>query len=367
MRTVSSRLARSALVALVGFVCAEACGSSNADSPTTAAMGNGGATGSGGTKVIMPDGATPMAEAGSGGISALCGVALHGCDPDAARSCAAFAPPSSKLELFSGGAPGASGAGAFSGGAGESFGGAGGAGGVTWGAGGSSHRGGDSGGGAAGTSGAAGAGREAGGSAGAPVGVPDYACRVVRSATGPLASCGASGRGLIDSPCFTGSDCGPGLACAQYRGVARCRPYCCHGEESCATGSYCSELPLVDDSIPASVSSMLVPVCAPADDCDLLKPPCADGESCQCPAGKACLVVRPDGTTTCETPGTGAVGDACPCQYGHICSLATGKGVCQKLCPTLDVTVDGGPSCGTGRRCQASAELPSGWGICVGG
>lgn len=71
------------------------------------------------------------------------------------------------------------------------------------------------------------------------------------------------------------------------------------------------------------------------------------------------MVVRDDGTTTCLKPSSGELGEACPCAWGHVCSQATHK--CVKLCQTA--ARDSG--CGTG-LCQASTELPTGWGVCVG-
>jgi hypothetical protein len=106
-------------------------------------------------------------------------------------------------------------------------------------------------------------------------------------------------------------------------------------------------------------------VCVVADQCDLAQPyPCtaalADRNLCTCkdPA-TACTVVRRDGTTSCKTPGAGRSMDDCPCAWGYICSYGTGK--CLKLCST----VSSDDSCAPG-KCQASANLPQDFGICIG-
>ncbi len=106
-------------------------------------------------------------------------------------------------------------------------------------------------------------------------------------------------------------------------------------------------------------ASLLIPVCVHAENCDLSAPyPCPRGSECACKSGTACLVVRSDGTTTCAVPGTGKVGEACPCAWGHVCSAATNQ--CLELCYTRD-----SGTCGDG-KCQAASELPDGWGVCVG-
>ncbi|MFZ5891089.1 MAG: hypothetical protein ACOY0T_08560 [Myxococcota bacterium] len=346
------RSLRGLILGIAGVVLAQAC-SSSADIPHGRA-GFGGMTsnsGTGGVSVIMPDGGPPPLEGGASGISPLCGVGFSGCDPDHVLSCANYVANSSKLELGQSGAGGA---------AGNAGGGAGGESGSTTRPSGDAAAGGGAGGSAGATSSAG-----AGGTGGA--GMPDYACRVTRIDNNtPLSVCAPSGDGGIDAPCFSGSDCTAGLACARYRNVARCRPYCCHGDDACSPGTYCTEQPLVDDSIPSTVSSLLVPVCAPADSCDLEEPfPCPTDRVCQCPSGKACLVVRNDGTTTCETPGMGELGDTCPCKYGYVCSRATGVGVCQQLCSISNESSL--PRCTGGGRCQVSSELPAGFGVCVGG
>ena len=104
----------------------------------------------------------------------------------------------------------------------------------------------------------------------------------------------------------------------------------------------------------------MAPVCVQADGCSLAEPfPCPAGQSCTCSEGKACSIVREDGTTSCVTPGEGIAGDDCPCAAGHVCSRATNE--CLKLC-RLNATDN---ECGSG-RCQGTSNFPDGFGVCVG-
>lgn len=220
-------------------------------------------------------------------------------------------------------------------------------------------------GGQAGEAGAAGAAGQAGGN-----GVPDVdimsdadplmpsgvACRVSATDDGPVRSCGLAGAGRDSDPCTSAADCAGGFACVSEGDAGICRPYCCSvGQDPCASGSYCGERTLVG-------SELEVPVCVRADNCSLSQPfPCENEAECQCQEGTACLVVRKDGTTTCAVPGNGLEGQECPCAWGHVCSQASGT--CLKLCET--VVVDGDPPpCGDG-ICQAAANLPGSWGVCI--
>jgi hypothetical protein len=140
--------------------------------------------------------------------------------------------------------------------------------------------------------------------------------------------------------------------------AAQCRRFCCGGSDKCEAGQHCVERPLRNGA--DAEEALDVPVCVAADGCSLSEPyPCPTGNSCTCPEGTACTVVRGDGTTSCLPPGTGMEGDPCPCAWGHICSQATSQ--CVKLCATTSVQ----PDCGSG-KCQAAANLPDGWGVCVG-
>jgi hypothetical protein len=324
--------------------------------------------------ILRPD----SGEAGDGslGLNPLCGAPPL-CNPDQPRECSTYVPPaavgadastdasfdSSVVSAQAGesgesgasGAPGAGGQGS-QGTTGE--GGASAAAGVT----GSS--------GASSEAGAAGASAGAGGAA--SVTAPQFSCQVLRTADAPdapVARCAVVGTGGVNAPCLTSSDCGldsklGALGCVGDASAGKCEPYCCKGDDTCAVGSYCAQGQLRDALTNASsgrnaAPTVMIPVCVPAENCDLSTPyPCPSGTECACKSGTACVVVRADGTTTCAVPGVGAVGDACPCAWGNVCSVATNR--CLKLCYTR-----GASTCGTG-TCQASSELPEGWGVCVG-
>jgi hypothetical protein len=296
----------------------------------------------------------------------LCGKpdAQSSCVPDSTISCAKYSPP-----LIPSGEAGAGAEAAASGGqAGAS--GEGGTGGDNAGPAGSSAAGerGES--GATGEGGAAGEGGGAGGASGAsPVTPPKYSCQVQRAASDPFeafSACAPAGSGAENAPCLTANDCQAGLGCVGDQNAGMCLKYCCQDADECGPGTYCAERPMRDsttNSLPkgaTDLSSLSIPVCVHAENCDLSAIyPCPRGRECACKAGTACLVVRSDGTTTCDVPGTGKVGDPCPCAWGHVCSAATGQ--CLQLCYTPDSA-----ACGAG-KCQSAAELPEGWGVCIGG
>ena len=219
---------------------------------------------------------------------------------------------------------------------------------------------------AAGEAGASGA---AGSSGAEPVTPPIYSCQVQRSEnapTEPFSRCARAGTGGENAPCLTAGDCQAGLGCVGDQNAGLCKKYCCQDANDCESGTYCAERPMRDatvNALPKGASivgtALLIPVCVHAENCDLSAPyPCTKGSECACESGTACLVVRSDGTTTCAVPGTGKVGQACPCAWGHVCSAASGQ--CLQLCRTRDSS-----PCGSG-KCQAASELPDGWGVCVG-
>ncbi|MEB2310789.1 MAG: hypothetical protein OZ921_12560 [Sorangiineae bacterium] len=191
---------------------------------------------------------------------------------------------------------------------------------------------------------------------------PVYGCRV-QSVSGSLAGvCEPAGAGLADAPCATSADCAPGFGCVGAGAAGQCRAFCCAGECDTGAGEFCAERPLRGAPDP-SAGALRVPVCVPADHCNLAEPyPCvaASAEGCTCsdPA-TACMVVG-TGTTACVPPGTGKVGEPCPCAWGEVCSRATGT--CLQIC-SLTLSDSG---CGAG-KCQSSKELPGGFGVCVGG
>lgn len=184
-----------------------------------------------------------------------------------------------------------------------------------------------------------------------------YACQVTRdNSGGPVHQCGLAGTGAALAPCTAASDCAPGLACTGTSSPGLCLPYCCEG--SCKEpGTFCTERPLLDKK---PGKALLVPVCAPGEDCTLLEPYPCSGSGCSCPDSKtACTIVRTDGTRGCVTPGTGKVNDKCPCAAGYYCSLATS--LCVKMCKTDGID----ERCMPG-KCQAAAGFPPGFGLCVG-
>ncbi len=206
------------------------------------------------------------------------------------------------------------------------------------------------------------AGREAG-TASDSGGQAVRACVIAIRENGGESVCATVGTGKISAPCVSSSDCAEGLACVGNAEEGQCRPYCCTGVDACSKGSFCQERPLREQ--PDSGPVVRVPVCVVADQCDLSAPyPCSEEDRtagrCTCKDPEtACKVVRGDGTTSCIPPGNGTAGGDCPCRWNHICSQATGK--CLKLC----MTTGSEPDCAAG-RCQASANLPEGFGVCVG-
>jgi hypothetical protein len=179
----------------------------------------------------------------------------------------------------------------------------------------------------------------------------------------PVAVCGPAGTGTEGSPCFSGEDCAPSLACVGD-GPGQCRAYCCSGAEQCGLfpGTHCTEEPLVLASKPSRVLS--VPVCMPAVKCNLAEPYPCDSGTCSCPKDSACVVVSDDGTTSCvprsELPSgeQGTQGKPCPCAPGFVCA----ENACVQLCEVAAAE----SKCASGRCQAASGALPAGWGTCVG-
>ena len=185
-------------------------------------------------------------------------------------------------------------------------------------------------------------------------------CQVVEDKGARSARCGLSGVGVAGDRCQANRDCAPGLGCVESKdGQGQCFPYCCSGPEYCTSGSYCTQRLAVNSDPFANIFE--VPVCIPADDCSLSEPyPCPPEmtQECTCSEGTVCTVVRSDGTTSCEKPGVGQLGDPCPCDAGYLCSEASST--CLKLCSTALSSDDCGPG-----TCQAVSVLP-GYGVCVG-
>jgi hypothetical protein len=341
---------------------AAGCGAGDAE-PSGGAAGTGGSSNggmggkNGGPTVVDPGGTSAVG--GSGGLNPLCGPANvpSACLPDSPRSCRNFVPPV-EAAAGAGGAPARAEGGEGSGGDARGPGGQpaiilnglGGAG-----------AGGESGGGGNFGGESVGGGGGQGGESQEPQTLAAYGCQVSRENNQPYRACVAAGSGSANAPCFTAADCAPGLACVTEGEAARCLPYCCDVATACGAGSYCAERPLRrSPADQGDAATPRVPVCVPADGCSLEdRYPCPSGEACRCPGDTACMVVRDDGTTTCQEPGTGKQGEACPCAWNHVCSKVTNQ--CVQLCRT-DAETD---ECGS-QKCQASSELPDSFGFCVG-
>jgi hypothetical protein len=357
----ASRLfACGALLTSFAWLLAGGCSSSGADG------NNGGPfAGSGGSmadaqsegNIVDPD-ATGNDGGTVGKLNALCGTGA--CLPDSVDACRDYEPPSSGGAAGGGGASGNEGGGAGgeagqSGNGGEAgelaSGGEGGSGGVAGGAGGAGHAG-ESNGGASGAAGDGGAG-------GVPSTPSLYSCQVQRQNNESSRHCERAGIGQENAPCFSSADCAAGRGCVTEGDAGRCLSYCCSPDTSCGNGTYCAERQLrkagtdTNNAEPARV-----PVCVPADGCSLDEAFPCQGAECRCSGATACMVVR-DKTTTCTEPGIGQQGEACPCAWNHLCSSVTKQ--CVKICHT-DPTKN---ECGS-QKCQASAELPANFGVCVG-
>lgn len=358
-----SRLIAISLLAGTAWAVTGGCssGGANGNGPSGAG-GNGGSTsaGNGGTSSVITGGRGGEGNGGKPALNPLCGVPDESgeCVPDDPNACQGYTPPSNVGGAggagsgSEGGAP-AGGATADAGGAAQS--------GAAQGSGPSSAAG--QGGGGAGQAGEAsgGAGGEAGTGPGKPSGFAQYSCQVTSQNNLLTRQCVAAGSGTANAPCFSAADCAPSFACVTDGDAGRCLPYCCDSHSSCAPGTYCAEQPLRrSQSAGANSQAPRVPVCVPADGCSLEDEfPCPDGKTCRCQGDTACMVVRTDGTTACIKPGSGKQGDACPCAWNHVCSSVTNT--CVKICRTDAISND----CGT-QKCQASAELPPNFGVCVG-
>jgi hypothetical protein len=183
----------------------------------------------------------------------------------------------------------------------------------------------------------------------------EFGCYVTSQNGTPVSECLPAGNGVTGAPCTSSKDCAAGFACIGEKTEGQCRPFCCADPEACPPDTFCDVRPLRDTE-----GTLSVPVCAQADNCNLAEQyPCPSGATCACPADKACMVVRAD-TTSCVTPGTGKVGDPCPCAWGHVCSMATHE--CLKLCQTTSSM----PDCGS-QKCTPVSYLPDGWGVCAQG
>lgn len=359
-----SRLIAISLLAGTSWVVTAGCGASGGNGSGPAGSGgNGGvnAGGSGGSSAVITSGSGGGGSAGKSSLNPLCGVAdVSGeCVPDDPNACLGYTPPSAIGGDGAGGQSGAAQGGAAQGGAGDAAGAA--QGGAQGGeATSAAGQGGVGGTGQAGEAGG-GAGGEGGSGSNQPPGFAQYSCQVTSQNNLLTRQCVMAGTGTANAPCFGAADCAPSFACVTDGDAGRCLPYCCDSRTSCAPGTYCAEQPL--RRTPAGSNSSQaprVPVCVPADGCSLEDQfPCPAGKTCRCQADTACMVVRNDGTTACVKPGAGKQGEACPCAWNHVCSSVTST--CVKICRTDAASDD----CGS-QKCQASAELPPNFGVCVG-
>lgn len=184
------------------------------------------------------------------------------------------------------------------------------------------------------------------------------ACRVGRYDAQPVTRCEPAGNGALGAPCVSDQNCAAGFSCVEESGTAQCRPYCCRGDDSCPTGTYCDVRPVKE--LEELIDRIWVSVCMPGASCRFDEPySCPADRKCSCPAGKTCGAVRGDGTTACVTPGDGLEGEPCPCAANHVCADSLGS--CLKVCDLTSREV----SCGEQGICQNSTNLPYPWGICV--
>jgi len=192
------------------------------------------------------------------------------------------------------------------------------------------------------------------------------ACQVVRNASeaqpSAQARCVRAGKAREGEACrgvyadtdgVLLADCAPGLACVRGAdspsdgATGQCRPYCCFGADACVVGSWCTARRLFESN--TSQDALFVPACIPADNCALLEPG-------SCPAGLACILVA-DRTTSCDVPGKGESGHACPCKEGFACSRDTNT--CRAICRIGAVD-----ACQSGVCVGGGDVMPSGFGLC---
>jgi hypothetical protein len=167
--------------------------------------------------------------------------------------------------------------------------------------------------------------------------------------------CAPVGESIAGGPCLTSSDCALGLACVapeQAGPGGKCRPYCCGDLEECPSETFCHPEPVAEGYMVGN-EPLKYPVCVPATDCTLL-------DDTTCDEGTTCTIVRVDGTTSCVEPGSGELGDPCPCAAGYVCSTKIDE--CMKLCK-----ISRAGDCPDGFSCQGgSTAYPQGFGVCVG-
>jgi hypothetical protein len=165
------------------------------------------------------------------------------------------------------------------------------------------------------------------------------ACHVI-----PLGqACWAAGTGGDGAQCQTSTDCAASFECVGSPG--QCRHYCCNGNTSCDTATFCDVQATADGGVN-------VPVCEPITSCTLLLTGTGNGS---CPKGETCAVVKDDGTTSCMSVGPVGVGQDCSvyhCAANLTCLGSAESRTCFQLCQ-----VDAPSGCPYGTTCTSSAQL----------
>lgn len=183
----------------------------------------------------------------------------------------------------------------------------------------------------------------------APEGGTARGCYLSGGATAETV-CAPSGVGVEGTACTGLSDCAEGLGCQD----GFCRQYCCMEMDSdCPIGFQC--IPYRD---PATTDGLLpVGVCDPPVTCEVIP-------NSGCPEGRACQPGM-DGTLSCVTAGTAAVGADCGgsvnCMPGSGCY---GTSADDLTCIAFCVIAD--PDCADGTTCTAQpAVVGGGYGLCT--
>jgi hypothetical protein len=179
------------------------------------------------------------------------------------------------------------------------------------------------------------------------------ACHVEPGAQGPHAVCLPAGTGRSGSACAAPTDCASGFECVGGGPMNVCRPYCCGGQDRCAsddagTGEFCD----IQSAVPSQTS---VPVCMPVRPCTLLND--ADAAHADCMhRSETCSVVSDDGVTSCVSVGPVPVGGGCDtdhCAADLVCLGTPGQRRCYQLCLTMGGTSD----CPSTQTCKGGLPL----------
>jgi hypothetical protein len=197
---------------------------------------------------------------------------------------------------------------------------------------------------------------------GPPDGGTILGCHVEPAAMGPHAVCLPAGTGTSGSTCTGPADCAPGLECVASKGggMGECRPYCCAGQNVCATTTDDAGSSAFCDIQTAVAAQTSVPVCMPVHSCKLLSDDahgaCATPGTC-CASNETCAVVTDDGATSCVAVGTVAAGADCDtehCAADLVCLGIPGQRRCYQLCLTAG---GGGYDCPSGLTCTGGLPL----------